>query len=248
MMMLRFASRSYEAVCFLLTNPTKNPKWSDHFVLLVPPANRQLLDLLFTLVYMLEDFPSRSLDYEFAGYRQVREEYDRLYERFGSDPKWDERLAGLRETIQTFENYLPLSPEQKAEPQRMIHYWPAPFRPKRKVTSSKPFLEFLDKWLYDETSAQAHLNAKGLIAVGLFVLSNVAPEEMKQEIDQRAIRQYTYVQFTRTLTTVLAIASEIEHFCRLGNREPVARIWGLLSGFVDEAKDVYDQRYQAIFN
>src|ERR1700730_15153466 len=74
LIMLRFTSNSYEAICFLLSTTDDNPKVKSQFALVVPPANRQLLDLLFTLVYMKDDFPARSLAYELSGYRQLREE------------------------------------------------------------------------------------------------------------------------------------------------------------------------------
>jgi hypothetical protein len=192
MIMLRVTINSYEAVCFLISNTDENPKRKDHFALVVPPANRQLLDLLFTL-----------------------------------------------------EQYLPITPEQKAAP-LVIPYWRSPFRLKRNATKSQPFLEYLDKWLYGETSAQAHLNAAGLSRVGLFVLSSLAPEEMREIVEGRTIYQYTSRHFLRTLITALAIASEIDAFCQLNNREALARLRGLLAGYVEEARDVYEQRYQAM--
>jgi hypothetical protein len=100
--------------------------------------------------------------------------------------------------------------------------------------------------LYDDTSAQAHLNAAGLSQVGGFVLSSIAPEHMQRRIEERTIRQYTYLHFTRTLIVVLAIATEIDAYRKFENREAVQRVWALLSGFVREAKDVYEQRYQAM--
>jgi hypothetical protein len=203
------------------------------------------VDLLFTLIFMMDDFPSRSLAYELSGYRQLREEFDKFYARFGAHPKWQLWFANLLDLRQTMEKYLPLTPEQKADP-TPIPYWRSPFRLKRIPTTSRPFLEFLDKWLYGDTSAQAHLNAAGLLSVGAFVLSSLAPEEMREVIESRTIHQHTYRHFSRTLITVLAIASEIDTFCQLNNREALARLWGLLAGYVEEAKDVYQQRYQAM--
>ncbi len=37
-------------------------------------------------------------------------------------------------------------------------------------------MEFLEKWLYGETSAQAHLNAAGLFTVAVFLISDFAPD------------------------------------------------------------------------
>ena len=78
------------------------------------------------------------------------------------------------------------------------------------------------------------------------MLSHLAPEEMQAVVEGRIIRQYTYLQFSRTLITVLAIASEIDTFLQLNNREQAANVWGRLTGYVEEAKVVYAQRYQSM--
>ena len=61
LIMLRFTKNSYEAASFLCSDAEDTPKRKREFVLILPPTNRQLLDLLFTLVFMLDDFPSRSM-------------------------------------------------------------------------------------------------------------------------------------------------------------------------------------------
>ena len=245
MIILRFTINSYEAVCFLISTMDENPKRKNRFGLVVPPANRQILDLLFTLVFMMDDFPARSLEYELSGYRQLRDEYDKFYGRFGTHPKWRSHFANLQDLRQTMEKYLPITPAHKADP-TVIPYWRSPFRLKKIPTKSQPFLEFLDKWLYGETSAQAHLNAAGLFSVGAFVLSSFAPEDMRKVIEGRTLQQYTFRHFSRTLITVLAIACEIDNFCQFNNRETLARLWVMLGGYAEEAKDVYEQRYQAM--
>jgi len=77
-------------------------------------------------------------------------------------------------------------------------------------------------------------------------LLDFAPENERQSIVDRNLERYIFRHFSRTLTTVLAIASEIDHFCQLQNSETLAKLWVLLGGYADEAKDVYNQRYQAI--
>ncbi|SRR5260370_19311721 len=71
LMMLRFTRNSYEAICFLLSSTDVTPKRKKEFVLVLPPTNRQLLDLLFTLVFMMDDFPKRSMAYEVCSYRTL---------------------------------------------------------------------------------------------------------------------------------------------------------------------------------
>lgn len=92
LLMIRFTKNSYEAASFMCSDADDASKRKREFALLLPPTNRQLLDLLF----MLDDFATRSMKFELAGYRQAREEYDKFHERFGVDPN-------LARALQRFE-------------------------------------------------------------------------------------------------------------------------------------------------
>jgi hypothetical protein len=248
LMMLRFTKNSYEAASFLCSDADDAPKRKREFVLILPPINRQLLDLLFTLVFMLDDFPARSLAYELSGYRQLREEYDKFHNRYGTDPKWQTRFEAIRELQQRMERYLPITPEQKADP-ILIPYWRAPYKLMLKATTSKPFMEFLERWLYGETSTQAHLNAAGLFSVAEFVVSDLVPDEDERKmISNRNLETFKLRHFSRLLIMVLAIASEMNYFCQLKDRESLCQLWVMLGGYVPEAVDMYKQRYQAMLS
>jgi hypothetical protein len=245
LLMFRFTKNSYEAASFLCSDSDDAPKRKREFALLLPPTNRQLLDLLFTLVFMLDDFPTRSLAYELSGYRQAREEYDKFHARYGTNPKWQKHFVTLREWLPTMGKYASITPEQKADP-TVIPRWYAPYRLMKTATKSQPFMEFLEKWLYGETSAQAHLNASGLFTVGATLLPDFAPDDEQKRIAEQNFEKYKFRHFSRTLITVLAIASEIDTFCQLKNRETLTRLWVLLGGHADEADDVYKLRYQGM--
>jgi hypothetical protein len=245
LMLIRFTKNSYEAASFLCSDEDDSAKRKREFVLLLPPTNRQLLDLLFTLVFMLDDFHARSIAFELAGYRQAREVYDSFHERFGTDPKWQPHFSDLRELQATMETYLSITPEQKAQPSS-INYWYAPYRLMRTPTRSQSFMKFLEKWLYGETSAQAHLNAAGLFTVAGFIMTDFAPDAERKISSDRNLEKYRFRHFSRMLMTVLAIATEIDVFCQLNNRETLARLWVVLAGYAAEGDDVYKLRYQAM--
>jgi hypothetical protein len=169
-MMMRFTRNSCEAVSFLASTEDKHSRRKKEFILLLPPANRQILDLLFTLVFMMDDFPSRSMAYELSSYRQFREEYAKYHARYGKNPSWKQSLRDLRATRKMMEKYLPITPKQKRDP-ASIDYWRGAYKLMKQPTKSQPFLKFLEKWLYGETSAQAHLNPAGLFSIaGFFAL------------------------------------------------------------------------------
>jgi len=167
--------------------------------------------------------------------------------RFGSHPQWQEYLGDLARLQTLSERYLSITSEQKQNPES-IPRWPPPSRLVKKVSACQPFLTFLHTWLYDDTSAQAHLNAAGMAQVGAFMMTSVVPGEAKRLIEERTILQYTYVHFTRMMTVVLAIATEIDAYRKFANREAIIRLWTLMSGFVDEAREVYERRYQAMWS
>ena len=73
-MMLRFARNSYETVVYIAGDSPEDPRRKPNFVLVVPNINRQLLDILFSLAYMMDDFRVRSLAYQRAGWREFNEE------------------------------------------------------------------------------------------------------------------------------------------------------------------------------
>ena len=54
--MLRVAHNSYQALAFLLSDLDPHPKRLPRYVLIVPPVNRQIMDLWFSLVYIMDDF------------------------------------------------------------------------------------------------------------------------------------------------------------------------------------------------
>src|SRR5215469_14411870 len=76
--MLRFAWNSYEAVRYISADTPPDPARKANYTIVLPAINRQLLDLLFSLVYMLDDLIPRSLDYQRAGWRDFVEERDSL--------------------------------------------------------------------------------------------------------------------------------------------------------------------------
>jgi hypothetical protein len=245
--MMRLTKNCYEAVSFICSDSDDNPKCKREFVFILPPTNRQLLDLLFTLVFMLDDFPTRSVAYELGGYRQARETYDKFYARYGAstNPKWQAHFLTLQEWLPKMETYLSITPEQKAKP-ALIPYWRAPYRLMQTPTRSQPFMEYLEKWLYGETSAQAHLNAAGLFSIGAFLINELAPEFEREAMSNTNFDKFKFRHFVRTLVTVLAIASEVDTFCRLNNREALTRMWVTLGGYSEEADNIYKLRYQAM--
>jgi hypothetical protein len=87
-MMFRFAANSYHAVGFLLSDLDVNPKRIPRFVVIAPPINRQIMDLWFSLVYMMDDFGPRALAFDQCGYRELCEETEKMRKQYGTNREW----------------------------------------------------------------------------------------------------------------------------------------------------------------
>lgn len=109
--LLRFARNSYHAAWFLTADTPPDPDRKPNYVLVVPSINRQLLDLLFSLVYMLDDFEARSLQYQRAGWREAREEYQKFKTQFSVDPAWTQHFMNLKDNLAMMVSAFGITPE-----------------------------------------------------------------------------------------------------------------------------------------
>lgn len=247
LIMLRFAHNSYQALAFLLSDLDPHPKRLPRYVLIVPPVNRQIMDLWFSLVYIMDDFEPRILLYEQIAYRQLREQIDKVRKRHGSNPDWSDWFHDMEETARLMEGQVHLSDEQKLNPSKEISSWPHSHDLATKASRSQDFLKFLDEEIYGEVSIAAHLKPSGLMHVAGLVLSDIAPEHYKKLVEERTIHQYKFRNYFRTVITLLGIISEIEMHCKLVNAEQVAKVWKRMAAWNADAKDIYELRYKQYF-
>ena len=241
--MLRFASNSYRAVRFVLADTPEEPARKPNYALIIAPVNRQLLDFLFSLVYMLDDFPTRSLQYHRAGWREASEEYHKFKSEFSRDPEWKAFFANFSKGLGQLAPLFRITEREKKNV-KLIPYWKHPGELKDEQTSCRNFLRWLDKWLYADTSAQSHLSFGGLFMVSPFLVAELVGGQSQEIVENRMIHQYRFHQFSRTALVTLAIATEIDCYCNLGNREVIAYLWALFSEHAPEGKEMYGARYE----
>jgi hypothetical protein len=166
---VRFARNSYNAVRYVAPgDPSEDSRLKPNYVLVVPAINRQLLDLLFSLVYMLDDFGVRSFQYQRAGWRELHEEQHMFKSHFSMDPTWRQHFRNVKKVLDDMVVRYGITKEERKNP-GLVPFWKHPFELKDEKTESRPFLRYLEKWLYADTSAQAHLSFGGLVMVGPFL-------------------------------------------------------------------------------
>lgn len=239
---LRFSVNSYRAVCFLLADTDDHPKRLNEFVVVVPTIVRQLIDLWCSLIYILDDFAVRVDEFEHCAWLEVSEHIEKMKKRYGPDPEWQDWYDNTGELKLILEDRVPC--HLKADTSQ-IAYWPTPSKIARRDTKSRPFLEFIHSWLYDDTSAEAHLKPGGLLAAGSFLLKDRTTEEIRRQIETRTFHEYKARRFCRTIVPLLGIISEIEMFGNFKNKEQATRVWTLLAAYNPDAKDIYNMRYRA---
>jgi hypothetical protein len=244
MAFVRVTANSYHALRYLIADDPPDPKRKPTFVLAIPPINRQLMDLLFTLVYMFDEFGPRSLAYRRATWRELNDESHRFSTTFRNNPEWKLYFKTVREAKQILISALGITSAEQKNP-KIIDYWKHPKELSEQKTASRPFLRWLFSWLYLDTSAQAHLSAGGLFVTAPFILANLL-EDSKAMSDRREYQSYRFHQFSRAILLVLAIGTEIDAYFTLGCRSDAAYLWGIVQAFIPEGKDMYYQRYDAL--
>lgn len=243
LLMVRFAKNSYEAVRYLTGDTPEDSRRKPNFVLVVPAINRQLLDLLFSLVYMLDDFSVRSLQYERAGWRELKEETQKLKTRFAKDQLWKQYFKGADTLIEIGIRYLGITKEEIRDP-KLIPFWKHPYELKDQPTPSRPFSRYLEKWLYADTSAQAHLSSFGLGVASPFLMADLLPDHCDALQANRP--QYHFKEFSRTAIVTLAIATEIDAHFKLGNESVAAYLWNIFVDYTPEAREMLRHRYHSL--
>ena len=240
--MVRFAHNSFNSVRYLCADSADDPSRKPNYVLVVPNINRQLLDLLFSLVYMLDAFPSRSLQYQRAGWRELKDEYDQYHQRFSKEPEWKDHFQRFREMLAETEARFAITPEEQTD-RTLVPYWKTPTQLKDQPTRSKKYLRYLAKWLYGDTSAQAHFSFGGVTKIAPFIVAPLVGGQAREMVDNRTIHQYRYQQISRTAVISLAIATEINKYCNLENDERVAYLWKIFAEHSPEANEMFEERY-----
>jgi hypothetical protein len=140
-----------------------------------------------------------------------------------------------------------ITPEQQLDP-KLVPFWKHPFKLKDQQTTSKDFLRYLEKWLYGDTSAEAHLSCGGLIAVSAFLVADIVGGQPQQFVEDRIIQQYRFKHIVRTSIVTLAIATEIDVYLRLGYKDDSVYLWRIFSDYASEAKEMSEMRYEKLLD
>jgi hypothetical protein len=236
---VRVASTAYQVVRFICkdTEKYRDPWQRLEFVTATPPIVRSILDILFALVFLFDDVPTRSEMFIKGGWREMCEESERMARDYGSNPKWSDYLrerASRMEDMRALRNLPPCGEETKKLP-----YWPNPGQMLRLdvelSAESRAYIEYLRDWYYKELSSADHLSFPGLLLRGSPLM---LPDD-----DSARLNLLRFHFLESTLSIVMAIMSEIQVEAGFGHGERLKYVWAILNQ-LDNARELYELRYK----
>ncbi len=245
---LRTSTATYRSVRYLCADKPPDPDRRLEYSVSVPPLNRTILDSIFTVVFVLEDPPSRCDWFFAADWRETRIELERHEAEYGHLPEWRECQTKLRAYSDAGIAIAGVSAAQVAQPSS-IPKWPNPggmvkhgASSRLPLPSTRAFLKYLNDWFYADLSQQSHLGGSGLMkrAGGLI-------NDYRKNPDTEAnLRRYKNSQVGQTVSLILVLASEMEAYFNFGLRERLQYVWGVLTPYVGVAKELYERRYASL--
>jgi hypothetical protein len=247
--LIRIARNTFKTILFICSDAVDNSSRELYFSLAVSPLTRTLLEALFSLIYLLEDFPSKIDLFDKSYYRDQREITDSLREKYSGIPKWDSYFAEKDAKLEQYENYLlnnRILSEAEKENVENIRYFPRVSKIIKRLeienSSSVSFLKYLDDFHYRELCGQSHLEPSAIVELYPFFL------QINEETIEDEIYYHKSKQIYLATTFILSLISEIEIDFNYGLKSRLSYLWVLLNSGNDLSEEVYKMRYQSLLN
>lgn len=207
----------------------------------VGPLARTILDSLFLIIFLFDDLPGRATWYFKGGWREMWEEQQMLLATYGGDANWKEWLDLRQKILDEWVTRLGLSATEAADPTKHLRYWPTPGRMIRDGNTSPQriaLMKYLDEWYYGDLSSESHLSLPGLV-----MRSMALDRDQDQRIRDWRLDKQRSDNMLRATVLATAFVSEIDIECRYGFADRLKYVWGVLAGYFNLAKDLYDRWY-----
>lgn len=201
------------------------------------PLIRTLLDALFNLVFLLDDLDKRKEHFFRGGWREIKEEFERLNTAYADDEEWATWLSDFAAFIERGRIEFGITDEEAAQSRKTLPYWPTPGQMKKDTSLApdrKAFLEFMEDWFYRALSSDSHLSMPGLARRAIPILEGHASLD-----DYRS--ECVFVAATLSL----ALLSEVQMTMRWPDLTPrFEYLWTILAEHWPDARNVYERRYK----
>jgi hypothetical protein len=253
---LRVARYTFRALRYLCADQKREEYgWKWEHLILLPAANRTMLDVLFNVIFILEDAEARLAWYHKSGWREQKMEYDRLTAEYGTEPEWVEWLDGFSRMIGMGKGLFKITAAEESNPAKEIKPWPNPgkmpdygINPKSRP-SSRQFLHYLNDWFYREYSAQAHVSFSGMMRQAAVIFKTDLPQSEQEKLVDDGLPRLISLHLVRSAILLLSLVSEIEHYFNFGGTIPlrILELWHIFMPDFPEAKEIFEKRYESFW-
>jgi len=173
--LFRLAIDFHDAVIYLCYDENRYADWHRLYCLTAPPLNRSILEILVSVLYLLEDVPTHIELFYKAVWREKQEVIQHDKKHYAGQPRWDEYIALTEKNAAKLEVGL-ITPEEKADLNKILR-WPSISKVLKRLRSRNPqlvsFIEYLDDWLYRELSSLAHAQPLGFMEMSPYLWGNM---------------------------------------------------------------------------
>jgi len=214
----------------------------------VTPLTRASLEILFSIIYLLENFEIRTLDSAKSFYREGCREIRELKNIYsGKSVDWDTWIrvkTGNLETIKTqFENEFSVHGYSEFDWENDNNQFPRLGKMKKSFDENSEtfkFLKFLDDIYNRELSGISHSEP---FAVALF-------SSILHKNGEIIRKQYKGKNIGLCLVILIGLISEIENNLNYGVKPRLRELWNKLVNLSDTdiAKEFYEMRYKNLLS
>jgi hypothetical protein len=243
---IRVCAYTYFTVRWVCADKPKDPSRKLEYCLSLPPCLRTILDSLFNVLFVLEEFPERLVWYQKSGWREEKERLDRYLTTYGSLPEWQDWLKTYKNHVERGKQLFGIAKAEEAN-LKAIKYWPNPgkmpkYRNGKSVPTTREFMVYVNDWFYRDLSAESHMSARGLMVRGGPLMKLTGSDHDYGPW----LSQFKGIQLGMALVLSLVLISEIEVFFNFGLRPRVRYLWTILNEHIPFSKEIFKARYEGL--
>lgn len=258
----RTAKTLYMTTIFICSDLDDDSDRNLYYSLSTPQLNRTLLEILFSIIYLLADFPTHNKMFFKALLREKKDSLEAFKHNYSGKPEWDNYLANQYSELPKFESefkkHFSLNDDEEIKLDKDIaqnsERFPKPGNVIKRLKKSNngvvPFLQFINDLLYRELSSKTHLEPSGLIDLSRFYLKpNLFFHSNSLKSKEEELIDFKTKQVWISIALVMCICSEIELNFDFGFKPKLTELWKkFIQGKNSFINEVYEKRYSIILN
>lgn len=210
------------------------------------PQTRAIYEILFILIYLIDDIDNNSLLLSKALHREEIRANKLLEQRYSGKTVWNNFLKEKKETIKKLESSIEIEYSHllidAIDWENNNERFPTLKKIKNNFKNSNPdiyeYLQFLDDVWYRELSISSHSETYRIAQISPILAGK----------DKNLLFELKNKQLWLSVIAVISIISEIEINLKYGLKPKLAYVWTWFTNNSETAKEIYEMRYQNLLN